>query len=468
MKIHAIVLAAGLGKRMKSATPKVIHNILGKPIISYIVDAIKEAEKIDKIVIVISKHTEAIRQLYEKRETLMAYQQEPLGTADALKSGLTSIVEPFDHLLVLAGDVPLIRPVTLETLIQQHTRNNNALTLITFNASDPASYGRIKRNPDSTINSIIEANDANNEEIKISEVNSGIYVFNKQALPYLDMIERNTKKDEFYLTDIVSLCNRAGLRVEGVVMPDEAEFVGINSRYELLMAQRLLQRRIAAKWMDEGVTFMDIESILIGPDTRIGRDTIIYPNVVLEGKTDIGQGCTIYPSVIIIDTIIQDNVIIKQSTLIENSKVDTLATIGPFAHLRPGTHVGSKAKIGNFVEIKNSTVGVNSKVSHLSYIGDAQMGEDVNIGAGTITCNYDGKNKYKTVIKDNVFVGSGTEIVAPVTINENAFIGAGSTITVDVPKGALAVARSGQRNLENWAGRKRLAQKAKEQPSSKE
>ncbi|MBF0538286.1 MAG: bifunctional UDP-N-acetylglucosamine diphosphorylase/glucosamine-1-phosphate N-acetyltransferase GlmU [Nitrospirae bacterium] len=459
MKIHAVVLAAGLGKRMKSNTPKVLHKILGKPIIRYITDAINGVDAIDKTVIVVSTHTEAIVPLYEGAGALMAYQRQPLGTADALMSGLTAIGEAFDHLLVLAGDIPLIRAATLEALIQQHIANNNALTLITFNTTTPGAYGRIKRNPDSTINGIIEESDASDQEKEITEVNSGIYVFSKTALPYLDSIERNAKKGEFYLTDIVSICNGAGLRVEAAVMAEEAEFVGVNSRYDLMLAQKLLQCRIATHWMDEGVTLMDIDSILISPDTLIGRDTIIYPGVVLEGHTEIGQGCTIYPGVIIIDTIVGDNVIIKNSSVVENSKIETLATIGPFAHLRPASVIGSKARIGNFVEIKNSVVGASTKVSHLSYIGDAQLGRDVNIGAGTITCNYDGKSKYKTVIKDNVFVGSGTEFVAPVTVEENAFIGAGSTITVDVPRDALAVARGRQKNIDRWVTKKRLAKK---------
>ncbi|KJU84388.1 bifunctional N-acetylglucosamine-1-phosphate uridyltransferase/glucosamine-1-phosphate acetyltransferase [Candidatus Magnetobacterium bavaricum] len=466
MKIHAVVLAAGLGKRMKSNTPKVLHKILGKPIINYITDAINAVDAIDKTLIVVSTHTEAILPMYKGSGTSIAYQNKPLGTADAVKSALIVIGDDRDHLLVLAGDVPLIRPETLEALIRQHLSHNNALTLITFNAAIPGAYGRIKRNPDGTINSIIEENDASDQEKTITEVNSGIYVFSKTALTLLDRIEKNPKKGEYYLTDIVGICNASGLRVEAAVMAEEAEFVGVNSRADLLAAQKLLQQRIASRWMTEGVTLMDIDSILLSPDVSIGQDTVIYPNVILEGHTEIGQGCTIYPNVIIIDTIIGDNVIIKNSSVVENSKIEELATIGPFAHLRPGSIVGSKAKIGNFVEIKNSTIGANTKVSHLSYIGDSQLGRDVNIGAGTITCNYDGKKKYRTVIKDNVFVGSGTEIVAPVTVGENAFIGAGSTITVDVPDDALAIARGKQRNINQWVTKKGLIHKAMKHPTS--
>ncbi|MBF0317823.1 MAG: bifunctional UDP-N-acetylglucosamine diphosphorylase/glucosamine-1-phosphate N-acetyltransferase GlmU, partial [Nitrospirae bacterium] len=431
-----------------------------------ITDAIKGVDAVDKTLIVVSTHTEAIVSLYDGTGTLSAWQKQPLGTADALISGLTDIGDDLDHLLVLAGDVPLIRPETLETLIRQHVSHNNALTLITFNAAIPGAYGRIKRNPDGTINGIIEENDASDQEKTITEVNSGIYVFSKTALTYLNRIEKNPKKGEYYLTDIVAVCNASGLRVEAAIMMEEAEFVGVNSRADLLAAQRLLQQRIASRWMNDGVTLMDVDSTLISPDVSIGQDTIVYPNVILEGHTEIGQGCTIYPNVIIIDTIVGDNVIIKNSSVVENSKIDAMATIGPFAHLRPGSVVGSKAKIGNFVEIKNSTVGANSKVSHLSYIGDSQLGRDVNIGAGTITCNYDGKKKYRTIIKDNVFVGSGTELVAPVTVGENAFIGAGSTITVDVPDDALAIARGKQRNIHQWVTKKSLIQRAIKHPAS--
>ncbi|MBF0338665.1 MAG: bifunctional UDP-N-acetylglucosamine diphosphorylase/glucosamine-1-phosphate N-acetyltransferase GlmU [Nitrospirae bacterium] len=466
MKIDAVVLAAGLGKRMKSNTPKVLHKILGKPIINYITDAINGVDAIDKTLIVVSPHTEALVPLYKGTGTSIAWQNPPLGTADALKSALIVNGGNFDYLLVLAGDVPLIRPETLEALIGQHITHNNALTLITFNAAIPGSYGRIKRNPDGTIAGIIEENDASDQEKTITEVNSGIYVFERTALSYLDKIERNPKKGEFYLTDIVAICNSAGLRVEAALMAEEAEFVGVNSRADLLAAQMLLQQRLAARWMAEGVTLMNIDSILISPDVVIGMDTVIYPDVILEGHTEIGQGCTIYPGVIIIDTIVGDNVIIKNSSVIENSEIEAQATIGPFAHLRPGSVVGIKAKVGNFVEIKNSTVGANTKVSHLSYIGDSQLGRDVNIGAGTITCNYDGKKKHRTVIKDNVFIGSGTELVAPVTVGENAFVGAGSTITIDVPDDALAVARGRQKNIHQWAAKKNLVQqKAMQHPN---
>ncbi|MBV6341246.1 bifunctional UDP-N-acetylglucosamine diphosphorylase/glucosamine-1-phosphate N-acetyltransferase GlmU [Candidatus Magnetobacterium casense] len=467
MKIDAVVLAAGLGKRMKSNTPKVLHKILGKPIINYITDAINAVDAIDKTLIVVSPHTEALVPLYKGTGTSIAWQHIPLGTADALKPALIVNGGNFDHLLVLAGDVPLIRPDTLDALIRQHTTHNNALTFITFNAAVPGSYGRIKRNPDGTITGIIEENDASDQEKTITEVNSGIYVFDKAALSYLDKIEVNPKKGEFYLTDIVALCSAGGLRVEATLMAEEAEFVGVNSRADLLAAQKLLQQRLAAQWMAEGVTLMDIDSILISPDVVIGMDTVIYPDVVLEGYTEIGQGCTIYPGVIIIDTIVGDNVTIKNSSVVENSEIEAQATIGPFAHLRPGSVVGIKAKVGNFVEIKNSTVGANTKVSHLSYIGDSQLGRDVNIGAGTITCNYDGRKKYRTVIKDNVFIGSGTELVAPVTVGENAFVGAGSTITIDVPDDALAVARGRQKNIHQWAAKRNLAQqKAMQHPNA--
>jgi bifunctional UDP-N-acetylglucosamine pyrophosphorylase/glucosamine-1-phosphate N-acetyltransferase len=260
----------------------------------------------------------------------------------------------------------------------------------------------------------------------------------------------NEKKGEFYLTDIVSIASENRLKVEAQKMPDEDEFIGINSRAELLDAVNALKRRINRHWMAEGVTLMDENSVIISPDVSIGRDTIIYPNVIIEGKTKIGENCVIYPNVRIVDSIIERDVVVKDSTLIEESKIEAGAAVGPFAHLRPGSSIGKKAKVGNFVEIKNSTLGVNTKASHLSYIGDAALGDNVNIGAGTITCNYDGMKKYRTVIEDDVFIGSDSQLVAPVTVGKGAFVGAGSTITQDVPEHALAISRTRQRNILDW------------------
>ncbi|MBF0320180.1 MAG: bifunctional UDP-N-acetylglucosamine diphosphorylase/glucosamine-1-phosphate N-acetyltransferase GlmU [Nitrospirae bacterium] len=452
MKICAIILAAGLGRRMKSKTPKVIHNLSGKPIVTYSVEAVKAVKGVSKIVLAIGRHSEEIIEIFKGEPIVsFAYQESLLGTADALNSGLGGLNgEHFDYTLVLTADAPLIRSETLRGLIDRHIRGGNAITVLSFVSKNPSSYGRVLRNPDGTVRCIVENNDASEEQRQINEVNSGIYVFSKEALPLLDKIKKNEKKGEFYLTDIVSIGNENALKVEAQKMDDEDEFIGINSRLELLQALNALKRRINRHWMDEGVTLMDENTTLISPDVSIGRDTIIYPNVILEGKTRIGEGCTIYPNVRITNSTLEPDVIVKDSTLIEDSKIAQGAAVGPFAHLRPGSSIGKKAKVGNFVEIKNSTLGVNTKASHLSYIGDAALGDNVNIGAGTITCNYDGVKKYKTVIEDGVFIGSDSQLVAPVTIGKGAFVGAGSTITHDVPEGALALCRAKQRNILDW------------------
>ncbi|MBF0565761.1 MAG: bifunctional UDP-N-acetylglucosamine diphosphorylase/glucosamine-1-phosphate N-acetyltransferase GlmU [Nitrospirae bacterium] len=471
MTVYSVILSAGIGKRMKSSTPKVLHEVLGKPIVAYAVDALANCGKVLQTIVVISKRSGLIRQYLEERpedkpankpedklegkpanrNLIFAYQEEPLGTADALRAGVEVLPErDFDCVVVMAGDTPLVKSSTLSELIERHAFLKSDLTLTTFIASNPNSYGRIKRGPESAVQCIIEDGDASAEEKKIFEVNSGLYVFGKKALALLREIGKNEKKGEYYLTDIVSLCNAKGLNVNTHVAPNEYEFMGINTRYDMLVAQKALQREIALKWMEEGVTMMDVESIIIHPGVSIGKDTVIYPNVQLEGNTRIGEGCKIYSNVRIVDTELEDRVIINDSTVIDKSKILSGSTIGPFARVRPGSEIGPKARIGNFVEIKNSTIGFNTKASHLTYIGDAILGRDINIGAGTITCNYDGKDKHKTVIKDGVFIGSGSQLVAPVTINGNAFVGAGSTITADVPEKALAISRTKQRNISGW------------------
>jgi bifunctional UDP-N-acetylglucosamine pyrophosphorylase/glucosamine-1-phosphate N-acetyltransferase len=455
LKIFSVVLAAGVGKRMKSALPKVLHKIMGKAVVSYAVDAARGCST--RAVVVIGPHSEAVKDLYKDDKdggVSFACQEKPLGTAHALIEGLKE-THGGEHVLVTPGDAPLIEPKTFKSLIRRHDKGKNDLTVLTFNAAKPSSYGRIVRGPDGGVRGIVEEKDASAREKLITEVNSGIYVINPSALKHLDEIKLNAKKGEYYLTDLVSICVGRGLKVEAFLADDEEQFMGINSRRELLIAQKTLQWRINSWWLDNGVTLMDIESITIGPYVKIGIDTIIYPNVVVEGETRIGKNCTIYPNTRIVDSSVGDNVIIKDSTLVENSTLRESSSVGPFSHLRPGSSVGPSAKIGNFVELKNTTVGRGAKAMHLSYLGDATLGDNVNIGAGTITCNYDGVNKHRTVIKDGVFIGSDSQLVAPVTVNKGAYVGAGSTITRDVPAGSLAVSRTKQTNIPGWAKRRR-------------
>ncbi len=333
MKIYSIILAAGLGTRMKSSLPKVLHNILGKPIITHVIDAISTMNVL-KIIIVIAEHSEGIKDALNNEKISFAYQQRPLGTADALKAGVNTIHSPIDHALVLNGDTPLIKKETLKKLIKVHTKKSNDITLLSFISSDPTSYGRILRDEGGRVKCIVEEKDATKEEKAIKEVNSGIYVFSHRSLAYLNHIKMNEKKGEYYLTDIISLGYRKGLTVDALCVDDETEFIGINSRYELLMAQKKLQRRIARYWLERGVTLMDMDSIIISPNVKIGRDTTIYPNVLLEGNTTVGAGCTIHSNSRIVNSMIKDNVILKDSTLIEDSRIRSSSKIGPFAYIR--------------------------------------------------------------------------------------------------------------------------------------
>jgi len=447
MNINAIILAAGLGTRMKSDIPKVLHPLLGKPIISHIIKTLEGVDRISRKIVVISRHTEAVREVLSGKDIVFAVQTDLLGTADALKDGLKSADTKFDHIIVLAGDAPLITQNTINTLIDTHIREKNDITIQSFIAPDPTSYGRIEKDVSGAVIAIIEEKDADDKQRDITEVNSGIYLFSAKAITHLKQIKVNPIKGEYYLTDIVSICHDKGLKVEAACSDTMDEFIGINTRFDLLTAQKALQWRINLYWMERGVTLMDIDSIIIEPEVKIGADTTIFPSVIVQAGTVIGSHCAICPNTRIINSVIKDKVIVKDCSFIENSTIDCESSIGPFSHIRPNCSIGQKAKIGNFVEIKNTVIGDNTKASHLSYLGDATLGNNINIGAGTITCNYDGVNKFRTTIKDGVFIGSDTQIVAPVTINENSFVAAGSTITKDIPPDTLAISRVKQTNL---------------------
>ncbi|MFN3395388.1 MAG: bifunctional UDP-N-acetylglucosamine diphosphorylase/glucosamine-1-phosphate N-acetyltransferase GlmU [Thermodesulfovibrionales bacterium] len=455
MKLATVILAAGLGKRMKSDIPKVLHNILGKPMIQYVVDSIKGLGSKNNI-IVIGPHTEGIKDTLAGYPVRFITQEKPLGTGDALKRA-TEFLEGFEGtVLVLNGDTPLIEASTLRRFLKIHDRKKDDISLISFMAGGMHSYGRIVREGGEVV-SIIEDKDATVEQKKIREVNSGIYAIGQKVLDLLKEIKINKRKGEYYLTDIVGIAVKKGYRVEAYILGSEAELTGINTREELYNAGLYMRDRIIKRLLNKGITIMDKDSTFIHPDVKIGRDTIIYPNVFIEGRSVIGRGCIIYPNTRLVDTIVGDGVTIKDSTLIENSIIKDDAVIGPFAHLRPGSVIGKACKIGNFVEVKKSIVGKGTKASHLSYLGDAEIGSNVNIGAGTITCNYDGQEKHKTIIEDGVFVGSDTQLVAPVRIGRGAYIGAGSTITEDVPPGSLALSRVRQKNIRGWVTKRRKA-----------
>jgi len=449
VSLFTVILAAGLGTRMKSDTPKVLHTINGKAIIRHVVDAVR-ALKPNKIVVVVSPGSHSIQDALNDDGITFAIQREPKGTADALRAAAQKLAGKTGTVLVLSGDTPLVNSSTLQRLITTHKRKKEALSILSFTVEGDHAYGRIVRNGQQ-VAAIIEAGDADHQQQQIKEVNSGIYVMESTALKLLRKIPINPLKGEYYLTDIVGIAVRKGFRVGSHILGDETELTGINTRRDLCMAGLYLRDRIVSKWFEKGVSFVDAKTVFIDPDVEIGRDTIIYPNVIIEGKSAIGKGCVIYPNTRIIDSTVGNGVTIKDSTVIESSIIKDAASVGPFAHLRPYSAIGVSAKIGNFVEIKKSVIGNGSKASHLSYLGDAEIGGNVNIGAGTITCNYDGVNKSKTVIEDGCFIGSDTQLVAPVKVGKGAYVGAGSTITKDVPPFALAVSRTPQRNFDGWA-----------------
>ena len=455
--LEVIILAAGLGTRMKSSTIKILHRAAGRPIVDYVLDVAADLSP-NPPVMVIGYQREAVQKSIGERARY-AVQEQQLGTGHAVLQAAPAIeaggVEG-KRVLILSGDVPLTRPETLRGLIEEHERAGNALTLLTMKLDDPAMYGRIVRDPSGGVVRIVEAKDASEDEKRIDEVNAGIYVFNGEHLfDHLRNLSTDNAQGEYYLTDLLAILRDAGQRVGAMVVRDPTEVIGVNSRGELAQVEAEIQRRVVAKLMADGVTFRNPSTVVIDSTVRIGADTVVYPFVTLEGNTQIGEGCVIEPGVHLVNVRVGDDVHLKTGTVAEDAVIEDEASVGPYAHLRPGSQLGRRVKVGNFVETKKAVFGEGAKASHLSYIGDAEVGADVNIGAGTITCNYDGKKKHKTILEDGVFIGSDTQLVAPVRVGKGAYVGAGSTITKDVPPGSLALSRTPQRIVEGWVERKK-------------
>jgi bifunctional UDP-N-acetylglucosamine pyrophosphorylase / glucosamine-1-phosphate N-acetyltransferase len=460
MKLACVVLAAGLGTRMKSSVPKVLHRLHGAPMLQHVLNALHKLHP-QKIVIVAGENIQDIKEsLNDTAKIAFALQMEAKGTGDALLKAVSSLKGFEGDVLVVNGDTPLITGSTLKNFLSLHKKKRNKVSVLSFESRDPGSYGRIIRDNKGRVAFIVEQRDATEEQKTVREVNSGVYAIESGALPLLKEIKMNRAKGEYYLTDIVGLARDRGLKLDAFCAGFEDEFMGVNTIEELENAGRIMKRRIIKKFLDRGVHFIEKDSVFISSEAEIGTETTVYPNVHLEGKTSIGKGCIIYPNVRIVESVIGDGAVIKDSTLIEEAIVKRNASVGPFAHIRPGSVIGEKAKIGNFVEVKKSVIGAGTKASHLSYLGDAMIGKDVNIGAGTITCNYDGQKKHITTIEDGVFVGSDTQFVAPVKIGKCAFVGAGSTITTDVPSHALALSRVKQSNIEGWANQRKCKMKS--------
>jgi bifunctional UDP-N-acetylglucosamine pyrophosphorylase/glucosamine-1-phosphate N-acetyltransferase len=455
--LEVIILAAGLGTRMKSATIKILHRAAGRPIIDYVLDLAADLSPHPPVMIV-GYQREAVQEAVGSRARF-AVQEQQSGTGHAVLQAATLLeAEGVDQkrVLILSGDVPLTRRETLQQLLDEHQSSGNALTLLTMKPGDPAMYGRIVRDADGSVLRIVEAKDASDEEKRIGEVNAGIYVFEGAHLfDNLRNLSPNNAQKEYYLTDLLQVIRDAGHRVGAVVANDAVEALGVNSRGELAQVENEIQRRVVIRLMSEGVTFRNPSTVVIDSTVTIGADTVVYPFVTLEGNTRIGEECVIEPGVHLVNVTVGDDVHLKTGTVAEDAIIEDQASVGPYAHLRPGTQLGSKVKIGNFVETKKAVFGEGAKASHLSYIGDAEIGADVNIGAGTITCNYDGKHKHKTIIEDGAFIGSDSQLVAPVRIGRGAYVGAGSTITKDVPADSLALSRTPQRVVEGWATRKK-------------
>src|SRR3990172_7862505 len=447
-----VILAAGEGKRMRSRQPKVLHRLCGRPLIGY---ALRMARVLaDRIVLVVGPDADGVRAAAGEGVRIVE-QRERLGTGHAVLQARQACGE--GSALVLAGDMPLLSSETLGRLVSHHKAAGAAATVLTAVVDRPQGYGRILRQG-GRVTRIVEERDATDDQKKITEINTSVYGFDARRLwTALGELRPDNDQGEYYLTDVIGLLARAGGRIEALAAPDPAEALGINDRKQLAAVAAIQRRRILDGLMEAGVTVLDPASTYVEDTVTIGPDTTLYPNVVLEGATTIGSECVIASGCQVSASRFGDRVTLKPYCVVSEAVVEDDATLGPFCHLRPGCHIGPKAKIGNFVEAKKTRIGRGSKANHLAYLGDATVGEDVNIGAGTITCNYDGRAKHETRIGDGAFVGTNATLVAPLVIGEGAYVGGGSTITKDVPHGALAVGRAPQVVKEGWAARRARA-----------
>lgn len=451
--VVSLVLAAGKGTRMKSALPKVLHRVGGKPMVQHVLDAAKIAGATRNIV-VIGFGADSVRDEVGSQADFVV-QAEQLGTGHAVMEAKELLAGYSGTVLVLCGDTPLLEGPMLGKLIEAHRAKQAVATVLTAHMPDPTGYGRVIRDAQGQVVKIVEQKDASADELQVAEVNTGIYCFECQALfTALAGITCTNAQGEYYLTDVIGLLVKEGASVWATAATDHQQTLGINSRVQLAEAEKILRNRKLIELMDNGVTIMDTASTFVDSDVVIGADTVIYPFTWLEGATTIGSNCSIGPNTRIADTTIGDNVCLH-FTYAHDCTVGDEVTVGPYVHLRPKTVLSKGVKIGNFVEVKNTIVGEKSKIPHLSYIGDTDMGAGVNIGSGTITVNYDGKKKYRTTIEDNAFIGCNTNLVAPVTVGKDAYVAAGSTITKHVPPESLGVARARQSNLEGWVKRQK-------------
>jgi bifunctional UDP-N-acetylglucosamine pyrophosphorylase/glucosamine-1-phosphate N-acetyltransferase len=454
--IAAVILAAGKGTRMKSGLVKVLHEVAGRPMVTWPIAAARAAGA-SPAVLVVGHQADAVRNLLQDQPDLaFALQEQQLGTGHAVACTREALAGFTGQVLILCGDTPLLRSETLADLIAFHRSRSAAVTVLTATMADPYGYGRVLRGEDGSVLRIVEQKDATPEEQLIREINSGIYCMDSTFLfAHIDSLSSNNAQNEYYLTDLVAMATAQGATCLAMSIADADEIMGVNDRIQLADAARILRRRINRELMISGVSLIEPGQTYIDQGVTIGPDTVIQPNCFITGATVIGCGCVIESGAVISDCRIGNGCRIKSGSVLEGSDLGEEVAVGPMAHLRPGTVLKAHVKIGNFVETKKIIMGEGSKASHLTYLGDADIGRDVNIGCGTITCNYDGVNKHRTVIGDDVFIGSDVQLVAPVSVGRNSLVAAGTTVTIDVPPDSLAISRIPQVNKEGWRLKKK-------------
>lgn len=457
LEIATIILAAGKGERMHSDLPKVLHPLCGKPMIDYTLGVAKSIRGKSILVVTPKQGDNRVDQYLKNGSNIrVIHQTERQGTGGAVMA-CKSYLENFSgSVLILYGDCPLLQGSTLQKFLQHFSETDATLGFISAKLEDPTGYGRVVRDAQGEVLRVVEEKEATPSEKSLRESNMGVYAVQSEWLLHtLKKLKPHPIKNEYYLTDIIELAVSEKQKLVGFLGEEPQEFLGINSRKQLAVAEEILRQRFAQHWLERGVSFVDPKQIYIEADVHIGVDTVIAPQVYLQGKTKIGKNCRIDCGVVLKDMTIEDGVHIKPYSVLEESHVAKEAQVGPFAHVRPASHIGPRARVGNFVELKKTTLEAGVKANHLSYLGDAYIGSETNIGCGTITCNYDGVKKHPTKIGKKVFVGSDVSLVAPVKIGDGAYIGAGSTVTEDVPKDSLAIARARQVNKIGWAKKKK-------------
>lgn len=449
---YAVILAAGQGTRMKSKLYKVLHPVCGKPMVQHVVDQVSSLGFKEKVAVVGFGAEVVQQQLGE--EVSYVVQEQQLGTGHAVMQAASILEGKEGTTVVLCGDTPLLTAETIDHLLSCHDKEKAKATILTAVAPDPTGYGRVIRNKEGLVERIVEHKDATEAERSVNEINTGTYCFDNAALfDALKKVGNDNSQGEYYLPDVIEILQKSGETISAYQTPSFNETLGVNDRVALAEAETIMKHRINEHWMRQGVTIIDPINTYISTEASIGQDTVLYPGTMVLGETKIGENCTIGPHTEIKDSMIENDTNIRQS-VVYNSKVGNTVTIGPFAHIRPDSIISDDVRIGNFVEVKKASMGKGSKASHLSYIGDAEVGKDVNFSCGAVTVNYDGKNKFKTVIEDGAFIGCNANLIAPVTVGKDALVAAGSTITDDVPGESLSIARARQTNKTDYVKKK--------------